>query len=112
MEFYVYETNETIAPRSAPSILLIMRRNCPTPSCAAASSITSNFDEETMRAIIEVHFPGLKGKLVSEALNIFYEIRDVPGLKKALYLRTHDWWKLLLPEDVSPETLRKRTRRS
>jgi MoxR-like ATPase len=62
-----------------------------------------------MRAIVEVHFPGLKGKLVQEALNIFYEIREVPGLKKKPSTsELLDWLKLLLSEDISPETLREK----
>jgi MoxR-like ATPase len=66
-------------------------------------------DEDTMRAIIEVHFPGLKGKLVQEALNIFYEIREVPGLKKKPSTsELIDWLKLLLSEDISPEALREK----
>jgi MoxR-like ATPase len=60
-----------------------------------------------MRQIVEVHFPGLKGRLVSEAMRIFYEIRDVPGLKKKPSTsELLDWLKLLLNEDVQPETLR------
>lgn len=60
-----------------------------------------------MRAIIEVHFPNLKGRLVSEAMRVFYELRDVPGLKKKPSTsELLDWIKLLLNEDISPETLR------
>jgi hypothetical protein len=66
-------------------------------------------DAETMRDIIEVHFPGLKGRLVNEALNIFYQVRDVPGLKKKPSTsELLDWIKLLLNEDVTPETLREK----
>jgi MoxR-like ATPase len=62
-----------------------------------------------MRAIIEVHFPGLKGKLVQEALNIFYEIREVPGLKnKPSTSELIAWLKLLLSEDISLEALREK----
>jgi arsenate reductase-like glutaredoxin family protein len=62
-----------------------------------------------MRDIIEVHFPGLKGRLVNEALNIFYQVRDVPGLKKKPSTsELLDWIKLLLNEDVTPETLRQK----
>ena len=60
-----------------------------------------------MRAIVEVHFPGLKGRLVKEALAVFYELREVPGLKKKPSTsELLDWIKLLLNEDISPETLR------
>jgi MoxR-like ATPase len=62
-----------------------------------------------MRAIIEVHFPGIKQRLVSEALKLFYEIRDVPGMKKKPSTsELLDWLKLLLVEDIGPETLRER----
>jgi len=64
-------------------------------------------DADTMAAIVEVHFPGIKGRLVSEALRIFYEILEVPGLKKKPSTsELLDWLKLLLSEDVTIETLR------
>jgi hypothetical protein len=60
-----------------------------------------------MQAIVDVHFPGLKGRLVKEALAVFYELREVPGLKKKPSTsELLDWIKLLLNEDISPETLR------
>ncbi|MGD9866892.1 MAG: AAA family ATPase, partial [Hyphomicrobiales bacterium] len=66
-------------------------------------------DEDTMREIVEVHFPGLKQRLVSEALKIFYEMREVPGLKKKPSTsELLDWIKLLLNEDISPEALKER----
>src|ERR1700745_4344405 len=62
-----------------------------------------------MRAIIDVHFPGIKQRLVAEALKLFYEIRDVPGLKKKPSTsKLLDWLKLLMVEDIGPETLRER----
>ena len=66
-------------------------------------------DAETMQAIVEVHFPGIKGRLVAEALKIFYDMRDVPGLKKKPSTsELLDWLKLLLIEDIDPETLREK----
>ena len=66
-------------------------------------------DRETMEHIIEVHFPGLKPDLVHEALTIFFDIRDVPGLKKKPSTsELLDWLKLLLVEDIPPEALRTR----
>ena len=60
-----------------------------------------------MRAIVEVHFPGLKGRLVKEALAVFYELREVPGLKKKPSTsELLDWLKLLLAEDIPPEALK------
>jgi MoxR-like ATPase len=65
-----------------------------------------------MKQIVEVHYPGLKARLVSEALHLFYEIREVPGLKKKPSTsELLDWLKLLLNEDVSPETLREKDNR-
>ncbi|HRX37619.1 MAG TPA: ATP-binding protein, partial [Aestuariivirga sp.] len=64
-------------------------------------------DAETMQQIVDVHFPGIKQRLVAEALNIFFELRDIPVLKKKPSTsELLDWLKLLLNEDVSPETLR------
>jgi MoxR-like ATPase len=66
-------------------------------------------DRETMMDIIDVHYPGLKRDLIRESLNIFYELRDVPGLKKKPSTsELLDWLKLLLNEDMSPEMLRER----
>jgi len=66
-------------------------------------------DADTMRAIIAVHFPAIKQRLVSEALTLFYEIRDVPGLKKKPSTsELLDWLKLLMVEDIGPEILRER----
>jgi MoxR-like ATPase len=66
-------------------------------------------DVETMKAIIEVHFPGIKQRLVAEALKLFYEVREVPGLKKKPSTsELLDWLKLLLVEDIGPELLRER----
>src|SRR5215210_4283061 len=66
-------------------------------------------DADTMRAIIEVHFPGIKQRLVSEALKLFYEIREVPGLKKKPSTsELLDWLKLLMVEDIGPDILRER----
>jgi len=62
-----------------------------------------------MRAIVDVHFPGIKQRLGAEALRLFYEIREVPGLKKKPSTSEPlDWLKLLLAEDIGPEMLRER----
>ena len=112
MEFYVYETNETIKAAQRPIVIITSNNEKELPDAFLRRCFFHYIkfpDEETMRAIIEVHFPGLKGKLVAEALNIFYEIRDVPGLKKKPSTsELIDWLKLLLSEDVSPETLREK----
>jgi MoxR-like ATPase len=66
-------------------------------------------DADTMRAIVEMHYPGIKHRLVAEALRLFYEIREVPGLKKKPSTsELLDWLKLIMVEDIGPETLRER----
>ncbi|HMM13739.1 MAG: MoxR family ATPase [Parvibaculum sp.] len=112
MEFYVYETNETIKARQRPIVIITSNNEKELPDAFLRRCFFHYIkfpDEDTMRAIIDVHFPGLKGKLVQEALNIFYEIREVPGLKKKPSTsELIDWLKLLLSEDISPETLREK----
>ncbi|MDR3500556.1 MAG: MoxR family ATPase [Parvibaculum sp.] len=112
MEFYVYETNETIKARVRPIVIITSNNEKELPDAFLRRCFFHYIkfpDEETMRAIIDVHFQGLKGKLVQEALNIFYEIREVPGLKKKPSTsELLDWLKLLLSEDISPETLREK----
>jgi len=112
MEFYVYETNETIKAAQRPIVIITSNNEKELPDAFLRRCFFHYIkfpDEETMRAIIDVHFPGLKGKLVQEALSIFYEIRDVPGLKKKPSTsELLDWLKLLLSEDISPETLREK----
>ncbi|MFN4354952.1 AAA family ATPase [Parvibaculum sp.] len=112
MEFYVYETNETIKAAQRPIVIITSNNEKELPDAFLRRCFFHYIkfpDEDTMRAIIDVHFPGLKGKLVQEALNIFYEIREVPGLKKKPSTsELLDWLKLLLSEDISPETLREK----
>ncbi|MEQ9594521.1 MAG: MoxR family ATPase [Parvibaculum sp.] len=112
MEFYVYETNETIKAAQRPIVIITSNNEKELPDAFLRRCFFHYIkfpDDETMRAIIDVHFPGLKGKLVQEALSIFYEIREVPGLKKKPSTsELLDWLKLLLSEDISPETLREK----
>ena len=112
MEFYVYETNETIKARQRPIVIITSNNEKELPDAFLRRCFFHYIkfpDDETMQAIIDVHFPGLKGQLVQEALSIFYEIREVPGLKKKPSTsELLDWLKLLLSEDISPETLREK----
>jgi len=112
MEFYVYETNETIKARQRPIVIITSNNEKELPDAFLRRCFFHYIkfpDDETMKAIIDVHFPGLKGQLVQEALSIFYEIREVPGLKKKPSTsELLDWLKLLLSEDISPETLREK----
>ncbi len=110
MEFFVYETGETIRARNRPIVIITSNNEKELPDAFLRRCFFHYIkfpDPETMRSIVEVHFPGLKGRLVSEALKIFYDMREVPGLKKKPSTsELLDWIKLLLNEDISPETLR------
>ncbi|HWE45279.1 MAG TPA: MoxR family ATPase [Caulobacteraceae bacterium] len=112
MEFYVYETNETIAASVRPIVLITSNNEKELPDAFLRRCFFHYIrfpDDETMRAIVEVHFPGIKQRLVAEALKIFYDIRQVPGLKKKPSTsELLDWLKLLLVEDIDEQTLRER----
>ncbi len=112
MEFHVYETGETIRAEHRPVVIITSNNEKELPDAFLRRCFFHFIkfpDAETMKDIIEVHYPGLKQRLVSEALNIFYEVREVPGLKKKPSTsELLDWIKLLLNEDVTPETLRQK----
>lgn len=110
MEFNVYETGEVISSKSRPIVIITSNNEKELPDAFLRRCFFHYIqfpDAETMQEIIDVHFPGLKNRLVSEVLRIFYQMRDVPGLKKKPSTsELLDWIKLLLNEDISPETLR------
>src|SRR5918996_1868749 len=84
MEFFVYETGETIRAANRPIVIITSNNEKELPDAFLRRCFFHYIrfpDAETMNAIVEVHFPGIKKRLVAEALNLFYEIRDVPGLK-------------------------------
>jgi MoxR-like ATPase len=112
MEFYVYETGETIKARRRPIMVVTSNNEKELPDAFLRRCFFHYIrfpDPDTMRAIIEVHFPGIKHRLVAEALKLFYEIRDVPGMKKKPSTsELLDWLKLLMVEDIGPEILRER----
>ncbi|MFO1133372.1 MAG: MoxR family ATPase [Hyphomicrobiales bacterium] len=112
MEFFVYETGETIKAQRRPIVVITSNNEKELPDAFLRRCFFHYIrfpDTDTMQAIVDVHFPGIKKRLVSEALTIFFELRDVPGLKKKPSTsELLDWLKLLLNEDVSPETLRER----
>lgn len=112
MEFFVYETGETIKAAKRPIVLITSNNEKELPDAFLRRCFFHYIkfpDVETMRAIVDVHFPGIKQKLVQEALNIFFQVRDVPGLKKKPSTsELIDWLKLLLNEDMTPEMLRER----
>jgi MoxR-like ATPase len=110
MEFFVYETGETIKAQQRPIVMITSNNEKELPDAFLRRCFFHYIkfpDQETMREIIEVHFPNLKGRLVQEALKIFYDVREVPGIKKKPSTsELLDWIKLLLNEDIGPETLR------
>ena len=110
MEFFVYETGETIKAQTRPIVLITSNNEKELPDAFLRRCFFHFIkfpDTETMRQIVEVHFPGLKNRLVADALRVFYELRDVPGLKKKPSTsELLDWLKLLLNEDIDPALLR------
>jgi MoxR-like ATPase len=112
MEFYVYETAETISARVRPIVVITSNNEKDLPDAFLRRCFFHYIrfpEDETMRAIVEVHFPGIKQKLVREALKVFYDIRQVPGLKKKPSTsELLDWLKLLLVEDIDESVLRER----
>ncbi|MFS8038555.1 AAA family ATPase [Xanthobacter sp. AM11] len=112
MEFHVYETGEQVKARQRPLVIITSNNEKELPDAFLRRCFFHYIrfpDTETMRAIVDVHFPGIKQRLVAEALRIFYELREVPGLKKKPSTsELIDWLRLLVAEDVEPETLRER----
>ncbi|HXQ52618.1 MAG TPA: MoxR family ATPase [Stellaceae bacterium] len=112
MEFFVYETRETVVARQRPVVLITSNNEKELPDAFLRRCFFHYIrfpDRETMTRIVAVHHPGLKQALLKEALEVFYEVRDVPGLKKRPSTsELIDWIKLLLVEDISPEVLRTR----
>ncbi|MGD9668486.1 MAG: AAA family ATPase [Hyphomicrobiaceae bacterium] len=110
MEFFVYETGETVQAAQRPIVIITSNNEKELPDAFLRRCFFHYIkfpDAETMREIVDVHFPGLKGRLVNEALRVFYELRDVPGMKKKPSTsELLDWIKLLLNEDIDAETLR------
>ncbi|OYU70521.1 MAG: ATP-binding protein [Alphaproteobacteria bacterium PA2] len=112
MEFYVYETNETIKAEIRPVVIITSNNEKELPDAFLRRCFFHyiKFPEaETMNEIVEVHFPGIKQKLVNEALRIFYDMRKVPGLKKKPSTsELLDWLKLLMVEDIDENALKER----
>jgi MoxR-like ATPase len=110
MEFFVYETGETIKAAQRPIVMITSNNEKELPDAFLRRCFFHYIkfpDPETMRAIVDVHHPDIKGRLVQEALKIFYDIRDVPGIKKKPSTsELLDWLKLLMNEDITAETLR------
>lgn len=112
MEFHVYETGETVKARNRPIVIITSNNEKELPDAFLRRCFFHYIrfpDADTMQSIIDVHFPGIQKLLVREALNIFYDIRDVPGLKKKPSTsELLDWLKLLLNEDMPLDVLKSR----
>jgi len=109
MEFHVYETGETVRAAERPVVVITSNNEKDLPDAFLRRCFFHYIrfpDRDTMQAIVDVHFPGIQQSLVSRALEMFYEIREVPGLKKKPSTsELLDWLKLLMHEDMPLEVL-------
>ena len=116
MEFHVYETRETVVARHRPLVVITSNNEKELPDAFLRRCFFHYIrfpDRETMTAIVDVHYPGLKRALLQEALEVFFTLRDVPGLKKKPSTSEFlDWLKLLLAEEIPPEALRSTDRKA
>ena len=112
MEFHVYETRQTIKAIQRPLVFITSNNEKELPDAFLRRCFFHYIkfpDRDTMAKIVDVHYPGLKKELLKEALEVFFELREVPGLKKKPSTsELIDWLKLLLAEDIPPEALRAR----
>lgn len=112
MEFYVYETKENIVAKNRPIVIITSNNEKELPDAFLRRCIFHYIkfpERDTMEQIIGVHFPKIKKKLLSEALDVFFELRDVPGLKKnPSTSELIDWIKLLLSDDIPRDVLLER----
>jgi len=112
MSFDVYETHETIAAKERPIVVITSNNEKELPDAFLRRCFFHYIkfpDRETMQAIVDVHFPGIQKILVSKAMDVFYEVREVPGLKKKPSTsELLDWLKLLLAEDMPLDVLQNR----
>jgi MoxR-like ATPase len=110
MEFYVYETRELVRAQQRPIVFITSNNEKELPDAFLRRCFFHYIrfpDRETMQKIVDVHFPGLKKALLREALEVFFELREIPGLKKKPSTsELLDWIKLLVAEDIPPEVLR------
>ncbi|RPJ45230.1 MAG: MoxR family ATPase [Betaproteobacteria bacterium] len=109
MEFYVYETQQLIKAKHRPLVIITSNNEKELPDAFLRRCFFHYIrfpDADTMAKIVDVHFPGIKKQLLAQALNAFFEIREVPGLKKKpTTSELLDWLKLLMAEDIPPEAL-------
>jgi len=116
MEFYVYETRELVKAKHRPVVFITSNNEKELPDAFLRRCFFHYIkfpDADTMKRIVDVHFPGLKKELLGAALKTFYDVRNLPGLKKKPSTsELLDWLKLLLAEDISPEALRSTDRKT
>jgi MoxR-like ATPase len=116
MEFYVYETKELVKAKQRPIVFITSNNEKELPDAFLRRCFFHYIrfpDKETMEKIVGVHFPRLKKSLLREAMEVFFEVREVPGLKKKPSTsELLDWLKLLLAEDIPPEALRSNDRKT
>src|SRR5438067_7876886 len=116
MEFYVYETRELIKAKHRPVVFITSNNEKDLPDAFLRRCFFHYIrfpDKETMEKIVAVHFPTLKKSLLREAMEVFFEVREVPGLKKKPSTsELLDWLKLLLAEDIPPDALRSKDRKT
>ncbi|MDG1214854.1 MAG: MoxR family ATPase, partial [Luminiphilus sp.] len=112
MEFFVYETGETVKARHRPIIIITSNNEKELPDAFLRRCFFHfiNFpSKETMKEIIDVHYPDIQASLVQEALQVFFELREIPGLKKKPSTsELIDWLKLLMADDIPDEVLKNR----
>ena len=112
MEFYVHETDQTIRAAVRPIVVITSNNEKELPDAFLRRCFFHYIrfpDPDTMAQIVEAHYPGIQNRLVAEALKVFYELRETPGLKKKPSTsELLDWLKLLLVEEIDIETLRER----
>ncbi len=110
MEFYVYETRQTVRARNRPIIIITSNNEKELPDAFLRRCFFHYIrfpDAETMQKIVDVHFPDLKKNLTREAMEVFFGLRELPGLKKKPSTsELLDWLKLLMAEDIDPAVLR------
>ena len=116
MEFFVYETKETVRARTRPIVIITSNNEKELPDAFLRRCFFHYIrfpDVDTMREIVDVHHPRLKKHLLERALQVFFDVRDVPGLKKKPSTsELLDWIKLLVAEDIPPEALRSDDRKT
>ncbi len=116
MEFYVYETRELVKAKQRPIVFITSNNEKELPDAFLRRCFFHYIrfpDKETMERIVDVHFPAIKKTLLREALEVFFEVREVPGLKKKPSTsELLDWLKLLLADDIPPEALRSKDKKT